>query len=252
MTNATLMQRAARAACEAVGSRLYESEGWRARGHGPSQPWRAVMLHDTITPPSWSRQQLTRLLRDGYTGLPGPIANVQLERNGDAVLIAAGRAWHAGSGSWSGITNGNSQTIGVEAANAGRPERWTDLQLAWSVEFVRATGLSVLGHKEWAPTRKQDPWSVDMNKIRRLAASPVEEDQMNADQDARLKRVETQLAGLGAAVAELSLVAADLSRSVGGRMVGHDLQRLRTSVRALAAHEGLPTEHPPVDGPVQA
>ena len=88
--------------------------------------------------------------------------------------------------------------------------------------------------------------------VNRMAASPVEEDQMNADQDARLKRVETQLAGLGAAVAELSTIAADLSRSVGGRMVGHDLQRLRTSVRALAAHEGLPTEHPPVDGPVQA
>ena len=80
----------------------------------------------------------------------------------------------------------------------------------------------------------------------------AEEDVMTPEQDARLKRVEQQMAGLGAAVAELATVAADLHRSVGGRMVGHDLQRLRTSVRALAAHEGLPTEHPPVDGPVQA
>jgi hypothetical protein len=253
MSNAAKILNAAREACKAVGSSMYEADGWRARGHGPAEPWRAVMLHDTVTPPSWSRPQLTRLLRDGYQGLPGPIANVQLERNGDAVLIAAGRAYHAGRGAWPGIGNGNAQTIGVEAANNGRPERWTDLQEAWAVAFVRASGLPTLGHKEWT-SRKQDPWSVNMDAIRRLAAqpAPVPEDVMNEDQDARLKRVEEQVAGLGAAMAELSTIVADLHRSVGGRMVGNDLQRLRTSVRAIADDAGLKTEHPPVDGPVQA
>ena len=109
------------------------------------------------------------------------------------------------------------------------------------------------GHRDAPGARTACPGTALWRHIGRINdLAEAEEDEMNAEQDQRLKRVEQQLSGLGAAVAELSHIAADLSRSVGGRMVGNDLQRLRTSVRAIAADMDLPTEHPPVDGPVQA
>ena len=134
--------------------------------------------------------------------------------------------------------------------------------IVWLVEDGHRRGMTRRvvsgGHRDAPGSSTSCPGTAGMRVVRRARellkspAPPVEEDVMNQEQDARLKRVEQAVVGLGAAVAELSQIAADLSRSVGGRMVGSDLQRLRTSVRAIAADMDLPTEHPPVDGPVQA
>lgn len=188
MTPADQLAHAAAVACDTVGSTLHAEPGWRTRGHGITPvTWRAAMWHDTVTGPDWSRAQLTRLLRDGRADLPGPIANVQLERSGDAVLIAAGRAYHAGPGRdplGVGVQSGNLHTVGVEAANAGAGsgERWSPEQYRWAVVFTAALEVPALGHLEWTD-RKQDPWAVDMNRAR---TDVTEEDTMTPEQEDRL------------------------------------------------------------------
>ena len=50
---------------------------------------------------------------NGRPDLPGPLCNVYLDRNGVAVVVAAGRANHFGYGVWKGLT-GNSKFFGLE------------------------------------------------------------------------------------------------------------------------------------------
>ena len=163
---------AAADAARDAGFDVVAMSGWKTRGHGTTPTsCRAVMWHDTVTPDSWGAGQLRALLRDGYDGLPGPIANLGLERDGTLSLIAAGRAYHAGAGRdpiGAGIESGNLHTVGLEAANAGSGsgERWTDEQFECAVVATRACGVQPVGHNEWAPSRKVDPWSVNMNVAR--------------------------------------------------------------------------------------
>jgi hypothetical protein len=199
MTWAGPIRLAAEHAARVHGIRVVELAGFTTRGHGPS-PGRLLgtMWHDTITPKTWTQTQLFNLLRDGYAGLPGPIANVGLERDGTLGLIAAGRAYHAGSGSWPGIPDGNSNTCGVEAANAGPSEPWTQPQrsvaLTFTRELHRIAGLSaatVIGHKEWAPGRKGDPFTVDMRQVRSQFRQVEEDDvaQFSDVEAGRLKQL---------------------------------------------------------------
>jgi len=73
------------------------------------------------------------------------------------------RAWHAGAGSWGGVTDVNSRSIGIELDNVdGLP--FPEPQMAaletllagimerWSISPAR-----VIAHSDMAPTRKRDP-----------------------------------------------------------------------------------------------
>ena len=73
------------------------------------------------------------------------------------------RAWHAGAGSWGGLADINSRSIGIELANRGTHpfshpqmlalERLLAEVLArWSIPPER-----VIGHSDMAPDRKFDP-----------------------------------------------------------------------------------------------
>jgi hypothetical protein len=222
MTWAVLLERAANQAATECGTRVRHHPGWRTRSHGAVHGPQAVMWHDTITPPSWASLSLSRLLADGYVGLKGPIANVQLDRDGTLVLIAAGRAHHAGAGSWPGISSGNAQTVGLEVANGGRPEQWTDAQRRVAAAFTRAVGVTAVGHKEWAPSRKQDPWSVDMVAARRslsLRPPPVvppPSDWFDMATEAELERVVERVVRRETGPALL----AQTVEGTGGRSVG--------------------------------
>jgi hypothetical protein len=153
-----------------VGLEVIETDGWRARGRN-MRSIEAVVLHDTVTPPSWSDSRVAALLRDGYTGLPGPLSQLGLDRQGRFWLIADGRCNHNGHGRY-----GNN-SIGVEtfANGAGTPaEPWNTIQRDCAARAAAAicTHLDlppsrVLGHKETDPSRKQDPFQVDMGQIRR-------------------------------------------------------------------------------------
>jgi hypothetical protein len=223
-----------------AGLTVRETPGWKVRGDQRFDP-KGVIAHHTATPKTWSSQQLTDLLVKGRTGLPGPLCQLMLDRDGTVTVIAAGRANHAGLGGWNGLT-GNASVIGIEAANDGRGEVWPQAQLdaydrlaAALLNRLGQTEKMLCGHKEWTP-RKIDPRGIDMPAMRRRVKLLLSEGELlNAEQDARLRKLETQ-------VADLTRMVTDLHRSIDGRKVGDDLRRLRITVRNHAQHDGVPAD----------
>lgn len=82
------------------------------------------------------------------------------------------RAWHAGVGSWNGITDINSASIGIEIVNGGhnvpRPDGtlppYPDEQILAVIklakEIIGRHGIkanNIVGHSDIAPERKEDP-----------------------------------------------------------------------------------------------
>lgn len=164
-----------------AGLDVVETSGWRTRGHGQMTAVRGVLWHHTATSAAAAGDYPSqRVVTDGRSDLPGPLCNLGLGRSGTWYCVAAGQAWHAGAGSYPGIgTNGNPYLIGIEAehpGNAGTP--WPAAQLdsyrRGTAALLRSYGLGAdrcIGHKEWAPRRKPDPISLDMNAERRAVAA---------------------------------------------------------------------------------
>lgn len=164
--------------CRAAGLEVVEVDGWRTRGAELGKVG-AVLAHHTASARTAADTAVDRLLRDGRPGIPGPLAQVGLDRKGRVRLIAAGLANHAGAGSWRGVS-GNSRAVGVEAFNDGVGEPWPLVQLAaWDrLNAVLLHGLnlgpeSLCAHREWAPTRKTDPQGLDMGQMRARAAAAL-------------------------------------------------------------------------------
>jgi len=77
------------------------------------------------------------------------------------------RAWHAGLSHWSGATDINDRSIGIEIVNPGHefgyrtfPDaqmRAVEALLAQIIERHQISPARVVGHSDIAPTRKQDP-----------------------------------------------------------------------------------------------
>lgn len=73
------------------------------------------------------------------------------------------RAWHAGAGSWRGLEDVNSRSIGIELANTGA-QPFADPQMQ-ALEALLAGVMArwaippqgVIGHSDMAPGRKRDP-----------------------------------------------------------------------------------------------
>src|SRR5690554_4121704 len=105
--------------------------GWTSRGYEFTEPISGIIIHHTATPASAPGDYPTlRIVRDGRSDLPGPLAQLGLGRSGTVYVIAAGRANHAGVGHWPGIL-GNADTIGIEAEHPGTTSHpWPTAQLA--------------------------------------------------------------------------------------------------------------------------
>lgn len=77
------------------------------------------------------------------------------------------RAWHAGSGSWRGVEDVNSRSIGIEIHNPGHNYGYVDfppIQMQAVAELCRniisrhkISARDVLAHSDIAPARKIDP-----------------------------------------------------------------------------------------------
>lgn len=156
---------------------VIETAAWRTRGHGDVADIRGVLCHHTAGPATGAFPSLG-IVRDGRPDLAGPLANLGLGRDGTWYAIAAGQAWHAGTGSiaWCPTDEGNPHLIGIEAESTGAPDDWPAVQLASYARGVAAllTHLGLgsyrcIGHKEWAPARKIDP-SFDMTMFRASVA----------------------------------------------------------------------------------
>ncbi|HEY5070400.1 MAG TPA: N-acetylmuramoyl-L-alanine amidase [Caulobacteraceae bacterium] len=161
-----------------AGLKVAETDGWKDRGHGDVATIRGVMCHHTAGLPTRNMPTLNTLINGraatpGAAALTGPVANLGLGRDGAYYAVAAGRAYHAGEGSWKGITSGNSSFVGIEAENVGGvTDAWPPVQLdayhrgaAAILKRINADASWCCGHREYAPNRKDDP-VFDMNPFR--------------------------------------------------------------------------------------
>lgn len=171
--------------------------GWETRGSSSFAPG-GVVCHWTAGPAGTTKRSSLKVVTDGRPGLSGPLCNVYLDRNGICVVVAAGRANHAGTGSWRGLV-GNSAVYGIEAESAG-PNDWTDAQRKAYPRLVAAMlhGLGrgaewACGHSEWAGPRKTDINGYTTQQLRAdvaaILANPNVEDPDMPLSDADVKRI---------------------------------------------------------------
>jgi hypothetical protein len=154
----------------AFGLRVETVPGWDTRGSSSFAP-AGVVCHWTAGPAKTTKRPSLNVVLNGRPGLSGPLCNVYLARDGACVVVAAGRANHAGTGSWKHLI-GNSAVYGIEAEAAG-PKDWTEAQREAYPRLVAAmlNGLKrdasyACGHSEWAGPRKQDIDGWPMTQMR--------------------------------------------------------------------------------------
>jgi peptidoglycan hydrolase-like protein with peptidoglycan-binding domain len=157
-----------------AGLKIAPVDGWESRGRAEMGQVVGVICHHTGGGPTGNMPSL-RVLIEGRSDLPGPLAQLGLGRDGTYYVIAAGRCNHAGAGIWQGFSNGNGNFIGIEAEHTGRPaDPWPAVQIDAYQRGVAAILRHVgrgpefcAGHKEYAKPagRKPDP-SFDMNVFR--------------------------------------------------------------------------------------
>ena len=156
------------------GLRVTEEPGWKTRGRDSMGKISAIMLHHTANGGAKGNLPSLRTVRDGRPGIPGPLSQLMVARDGSWHVVASGLANHAGDGKGWGLpqNNANPYTIGIEAESSGIGFDWTSAQLESYPRGVAALcrGFNlewhrVLAHKWWAPTRKIDPagWPGDVD-----------------------------------------------------------------------------------------
>jgi peptidoglycan hydrolase-like protein with peptidoglycan-binding domain len=167
---------------KAAGLRVATLDGWETRGakdldmgdvHG-------VICHHTATAERRHNMPTLDTLVSGRSDLPGPLAQLGLGRDGTFYVVAAGRCNHAGAGSWQGLTNGNSDFIGIEAENSGEAnDPWPAVQIeayqhgvAAILRYLKKGHEFCAGHGEYAlkKGRKTDP-SFHMGDFRDAVAN---------------------------------------------------------------------------------
>ena len=150
-------------------------DGWENRGRVDVGHIFGVICHHTAGPKNGNMPSLQTLIK-GRPDLPGPLAQLGLGRDGTYFVIAAGRANHAGRGSFKGVVNGNSNFIGIEAENTGlaNDSPWPEVQLeayhrgvAAILKHIGRGADFCAGHKEYAlPKGRKSDTNFDMNAFR--------------------------------------------------------------------------------------
>lgn len=167
---------------EAAGLKVAPVDGWESRGRGDVGTIFGVICHHTAGGARDNMPSL-KVLIQGRPNLSGPLSQLGLGRDGTYYIIAAGRANHAGKGIWNGITNGNSNFIGIEAENTGlSTDPWPAIQMdayrrgvAAILGHIRRGPEFCAGHGEYAlpKGRKIDP-RFDMSAFRLAVAAIME------------------------------------------------------------------------------
>jgi hypothetical protein len=182
-------------ACRRRGLVVEEYKGWTTRGSSSFNP-KGGVCHWTAGPCGATGRPSLNTVVNGRSDLDGPLANVYLDRAGIAVVVAAGKANHAGDGGWRGLV-GNSKVFGTEAECCHEGD-WTDAQRVAYPKInaaycdLGAFGPEMIcGHNEWAPGRKRDIEDWPMALMRQqvsdlLVPVPTPEDPFAMLTDAQL------------------------------------------------------------------
>jgi len=156
-----------------------------------------LMIHHTASPRTSGALASLNVVRLGRAGLPGPLSQLLIGREGTIVATTDGYANHAGTGLSSvlrrviddqapagrarfvGSQVGNRHFIGIEIENdgVGEPYSAATLTAATRASGAICLGLGwnpltrVIGHKEWT-SRKIDP-TFDMFDFRSRVADEI-------------------------------------------------------------------------------
>lgn len=160
-----------------AGLNVVEVAGWRTRGSSSFAP-RGSLDHHTAGPRVGNAPSLGICI-NGRSDLPGPLCHVLIGRDHTCYVVAAGRANHAGTGSWKGLS-GNSTVFGIERENVGTTaEPWHPDQTAVAARahaaLIAPYGIDpemVCGHREWT-TRKPDAHSISYPAFRLAVAKAL-------------------------------------------------------------------------------
>jgi N-acetylmuramoyl-L-alanine amidase len=183
-SSAVAMMEEAAALMRDAGLTVLASSGWKDRGRSGDVSYWAALAHHTA-----GTDDNDSLLINGRSDLPGPLCNWALHENGDWVLIASGRANHAGEGTLS-----NSESQGIEATG---PQDYPDtygpgsfpgnydsyeVGAACLLAAMDADVDDLFGHKETARPvgRKIDPY-FDMGAFRKGVSEGGEDELSAAD-----------------------------------------------------------------------
>ena len=207
--------------------------GWETRGSPSFNPVGSVS-HWTAGPNGGDRPSL-KVCVNGRPGLGGPLCNVFLTRNGVAVVVAAGRANHAGKGGAGGL-RGNSSVFGTEAENSGgggwtKEQRWAYPRINAAYVDLGASRKHIYGHHEWAPGRKIDiqDWPMDAMRDAVLGlVTPVPE----PAKDLRVLKKKGR-----------QMLVIKLGRSKWSLITGDRLVRISEDLGMQLVAQGLPFAH---------
>lgn len=172
-----------RVALHAEGIRFTEYSGWTSRGRDVATGKVFGPVHGVLNHHTAGRDSLKTIAVIGRPGLPAPLAHAYLPKSGVLVLVADGRANHAGLAAGNvysalvaeeplpkpttahGTVDGNDALYGIEVENLGdRTDTYTREQYDTWVRFNAAicrhhgwTKGSVAGHLETSVEGKVDP-----------------------------------------------------------------------------------------------
>ncbi len=162
----------------AAGLEVVEHTGWKTHVRPGEWSPRYGVVHATAAPRTQADGVQVRVVRDGRSDLPGPIANATVDRTGRWHVLSAGRCNSTlvgTAGPYAGL--GNTCALSTEACNDNVSEPWPEVQYrsyvrGWAA-WCRRLGWSadrLVGHKEHTPGRKTDP-SFNMVQFRADAAA---------------------------------------------------------------------------------
>lgn len=166
-----------------VAPRVVEVAGWQTRGRPPAQFSFApsgIIEHHTACFAKDGHDPQTCLngILNGHSGVPGPISQLLISwtplgtkwngRNVDprVILVAAGRANHAGTGTYRwGAPSGNGSSLGIECC--GPVQGWPD-QI---IEFRERVTAALLRHRGWTADRVMTHWEYGTPRGRKIDPS---------------------------------------------------------------------------------
>ncbi|MER5613312.1 N-acetylmuramoyl-L-alanine amidase [Streptomyces sp. NPDC002215] len=183
------------AALRAEGVRVVEVGNWRTHNRNQKGAWGPLngsIVHHTV---SSGTAATVRIVRDGYSSLPGPLCHGMIAKDGQVHMVGWGRTNHAGGGDPkvleqviaesygarptpptrgnSNGVDGNARYYGWECENLGDgkdpwPAAQYDAIVRVQAALCRAHGWSaksVIGHLEWS-SDKVDPRGFSMADLR--------------------------------------------------------------------------------------
>lgn len=127
------------------------------------------------------------------------------------------RAHHAGVGKWGNDTDLNSSSIGIEMDNNGTTDPWPEVQINALIELLkvlkethRIPQGNFIGHADYAPSRKIDPFRFPWKRL-------AEE-------------------GFGYWYDEPETPPASFDPVLALRIIGYDIRNINNAIRAFKIH----------------